>query len=190
MTELPVVIEAGLWLNVVFGAILIAVGGLIGRAIIVKGSSAPISAVASGVFLCVAALGLGVAILVQNIDWQLRLENRGVVLRAPFDLLRPSAEIAWSNIDQISVSARRSYRNTLTFDLIVNAKTGTRIDIVNAEEFPVAFGPLMQKIVTERAPQAKGHDKLADEFAYARAHASVTITAPYSARNAHGDRLP
>ena len=188
VTGLPIVVETYPWLSVIFGALVIGVSITLGRAVIESlrsGDATP--SIAAGAVGALFALGLGLSVALQNVHWQFRLDQQGVVLRAPFDYLRPSGKIAWADLTSVYV-AHGGYRGP-SFKLHFVGKDGTDITLLVAEDLPAQFGPLLQAVVVERAPQAKGAHDIAGQLAYARENSSAGISNGYWARNGRGERL-
>ena len=188
MTELPIVVEANQWLNVSFGLIMLAVSY-----VVVRGTFDPLSTdddvskLILGLFVALFTFGLGVSLLVDRLNWQFRLEEKGVTLHAPFSYIRPSGEIGWSEITSIYVSTG-GYRGGPSFKLHIRGKPGTEIIVTTVDRLPARFGTLLQKLVSERAPQAKGGAEIGEELADARRHPSF-LAAGYSVRNGRGELL-
>ena len=40
---------------------------------------------------------LGLELILQNLGWELRIDDKGIELHAPFDVMRPSGEVAWAD---------------------------------------------------------------------------------------------
>jgi hypothetical protein len=186
-TELPIVVETSAWLSLTLGGILIAFTILLARAIVKKFRSVSIASLVVSVIAGFGVFGLGAALFAQDVDWQFRLDPTGVVLRAPLDLMRPGGEIAWGDIVSVRMGSM-GYRMP-SYKLHFLAKDGTEIVVANMDSFPAAFGPLLQRILAERAPQAKGIQDVAENFAYARAHSHTLLAGGYWVRNARGELL-
>ncbi len=187
MTELPIVVEKSAWLSLVFGGLIIGSAFYLMRAAILKRNENA----AAAVFAIVTAfplLAFGSAVALQPIDWQLRFEERGIVLHAPFDLWRPGDEIAWSDVESVVITPGYSYRSQV-FHLIVEGKNGKRITVASADTLPPNFGPLLQKIVLERAPQAKNAREIAQQAQDARSQSYAILAVSYRIRDAHGEWL-
>jgi hypothetical protein len=189
VTELPIIVETSVWLSLTFGIILILASLLVARGIISTLQSEADPSVPSIAGLGVVALvafGLGASLALQNVGWQF-LDDKGVALRAPFDYMHPGGEIAWSEIASVSVVAGGN--RGPSFKLRFVSKGGTEIAVGTADRLPVQFGPLLQKLVTERAPQAKYGAEIAAQIANARAEMGLNIAAGYWARNGRGELL-
>ena len=83
MTELPIIVEAHAWLDVGFGVIMLLV-----TYVLVRGTFDPLdtdddmSKVIVGVLAALFTFGLGISLLVRDLNWQFRLEEKGIVLHA------------------------------------------------------------------------------------------------------------
>jgi hypothetical protein len=190
VTELPIIVETSVWLSLTFGIILILASLLVARGGVSTLQSEAAPSVPSIVGLGVVALvafGLGASLALQNVGWQFRLDDKGVALRAPFDYMHPGGEIAWSEIASVSVVAGGN--RGPSFKLRFVSKGGTEIAVGTADRLPVQFGPLLQKLVTERAPQAKYGAEIAAQIANAQAEMGLNIAAGYWARNGRGELL-
>jgi hypothetical protein len=186
VTELPIVVETTPWLSVGFGVILILVSLALVRGVFTSSGTDQVSGPIACLLLALFAFGLGISLAVQHLNWQLRLEEKGVILHAPFDYLRPSGEIGWSEITSVYVS-EAAYRGS-SFKLHIRGKPGTEIIVVSMDRMPAQFGILLQKLVAERAPQAEGSRGIGEQLDNARRH-PVFLAVGYSVRNGRGELL-
>jgi hypothetical protein len=189
VTELPIIVEAHAWLDVGFGVLMLLV-----TYVLVRGTFDPldtnddVSKVIVGVLAALFTFGLGISLLVRDLNWQFRLEEKGIVLHAPFDYMHPSAEIGWSEITSMSV-IEHSYRGGgRGWRLHIHGKPGREIVLHTIDRLPAQFGMGLQKLVSERAPQAKGGRTIAEDFNDARRHPAF-LAAGYSVRNGRGALL-
>ena len=187
MAELPIVVEANAWLDIVFGIIMLLVTFVIVRGLKSLNTDGGVSPLIVGVFAALFTFGLGVSFLVRNLNWQFRLEENAVILQAPFDYQWPSAEIAWSEITSVYLS-RMGNRGGTSFKLHIRGKPGTEIILAPADRLPAQFAMMLQKLLAERAPQAKGIGGIQEELDYARTH-PARLAPGYSARNGRGELL-
>jgi hypothetical protein len=140
-----------------------------------------------GLLVALFTFGLGLSLLVRHLNWQFRLEEKGIVLHAPFDYMHPSAEMGWSEITSVYVF-ESSYRGGASWKLRILGKPGTEIVVHTIDRLPAQFGRLLQTLVAERAPQAKDSGRIAEDFIYARRHPGFLANG-YSVRNGRGERL-
>jgi hypothetical protein len=186
MTELPIVVEITPWLSLGFGALLILASLVIARAVISSFETDEVGRSVAGLVGGLFSFGLGVSLVVQNLNWQFRIEETGIVLHAPFDYMRPGGEIGWSEITSVYVS-EGGIRGP-SFKLHIHGKPGTEIIVAGVDRMPAQFGMLLQKLVAERAPQAKGGQEIAEQLSYARRHPAF-LADGYSVRNGRGELL-
>ena len=190
MTELPIVVEANPWLDVGFGVIMLLVSFVLVRGTFFESSRADteVNTLIVGLFAALFTFGLGISLLVRDLNWQFRLEEKGIILHAPFDYMHPSAEIGWSDITSVKV-IEHSYRGGgRGWKVHIHGKPGTEIVVATIDRLPAQFGMLLQQLVSERAPQAKGGGEIAEDFNDARRHPAF-LAAGYSVRNGRGERL-
>lgn len=184
MTELPIVVETSAWASVIFGVVLILVSLALTQA---ARWAQDINGMLAGAAGALMTFVLGSALVLQNLGWQLRVDDKGIVLHAPFDALRPGGEIAWADMISVEV-VNRPYRGN-SFFLRVRGRAGAEILVANADRLPAQFGVALQKVVAERAPQVPDVKELAGQFEWARQTSWSVITSSYSARDGRGNPL-
>jgi hypothetical protein len=190
VTELPIIVETSVWLSLTFGIILIITSLLVARGIISTLQSEADPSVPSIAGLSVVALvafGLGACLAVQNVGWQFRIDDTGFVLRAPFDFNRPGGKIAWSEIESVYVMAG-GYRGP-AFHLRIVGKDGREISVTNVDRLPRQLGLVLQRLIAERAPQAKGAQDIAAQLDDARRSMGINIAAGYWVRDGRGELM-
>jgi hypothetical protein len=186
VTELPIVVETIPWLSVGFGVLLILLSLALVRGVFAESDTGEVSTSIVGLLAALFTFGLGISLAVQQLNWQFRIEEKGIVLRAPFDYMRPSGEIAWSEITSVYVS-QDGIRGP-SYKLHISGKPGTEIIVTVVDRLPAQFGTLLQKLVAERAPQAKGSGEIGEQLDDARRHPAF-LAAGYSVRNGRGELL-
>lgn len=188
VTELPIVVEPTPWLSLIVGLALMVGSFVLARRVVQWYRADEMSrSVVAGAVLAVMALGLGISLAIQNLNWQFRLDEKGITLHAPFDYVRPGGEIAWSDIASLYVSSE-GIRGP-SFKLRIRGRDGTEIVVANADLLPAQFGPPLQQLVTERAPQAKGGGEIAEELDDVRTHPAAFFASGYSVHNGRGESL-
>jgi hypothetical protein len=186
VTELPFVVETTAWLSVGFGVILVLSSFALARGVFASSDTDEVSRLIVGLLAALFTFGLGISLAVQHLNWQFRLEERGIILHAPFDYMRPSAEIGWSEITSVYVS-QDGIRSS-SYKLHIRGKPGTEIIVASMDRMPAQFGVLLQKFVAERAPQAEGSREIGEQLDNARRHPAF-LAAGYSVRNGRGELL-
>lgn len=187
VTELPIVVETIPWLSVGLGVLLILLSLALVRGVFASSGTDEVSRPIVAVLFALFTFGLGISLLVRDLNWQFRLEEKGIVLHAPFDYMQPSAEISWSEITSVYVS-HGGYRGGPSFKLHIVGKPGTEIIVASMDRMPAQFGMLLQNLVAERAPQAEGSRYIGEELADARSHPAF-LAQGYSVRNGRGELL-
>jgi hypothetical protein len=188
MRELPIVVETSLWLNMLFGAAL-----LIGSAALARSAASALRSgsmtlpIAMSFFGAMAAFALGIAVGLQKLNWQFRLDEKGITLKAPFDYWQPGMAIAWPELSSIRVS-NRGYRGP-SHKLVVVGKNANEIVVTNADLLPEAFGTMLEALLRNYAPQAKGATGIAAELADARNNRAAYLASGYTVRNGRGELL-
>ena len=109
MPELPIVAEASNWGAFILGAVQLIVAVAVVRVTWRLDSVRRIVGFAFALILLVP----GLILTLQNIGWQLRIDQKGIALRAPFDPLWPSGEIAWPDVTTVDI-VNRSFRGVPT----------------------------------------------------------------------------
>jgi hypothetical protein len=161
VTELPIVLETSLWPSAIFGIAMLVAAFLMARALR-RANTVTVVSGAAGTLLMLLALVGGLALTLQNVSWQLRLDNSGIALRAPFDVLRPGGDIAWPDLTSVEVVSH-VYRG-ISYQLRVRGKGGQEIVVASADRIPKPFFSVLRKVIAERAPQVGHVDDFADAF--------------------------
>jgi hypothetical protein len=184
VSELPIVVETSAWVSVIFGTLLILISLALAQA---ARWAQDINGMLGGAAGALVTFALGLALVLQNLGWQLRVDDKGIALHAPFDALRPGGEIAWVDMTSVDV-VNRPYRGN-SFFLRVRGRAGAEILVATADRLPPRFGVALQKVVAERAPQVPDVNELAGQFTWARQNSSSLIANSYSARDGRGNPL-
>jgi hypothetical protein len=184
VTELPIVVETSAWASVIFGVVLILVSVALTQA---ARWAQDVNGMLGGAVGALVTFVLGLALMLQSLGWQLRVDDKGIALHAPFDVLRPGGEIAWADMTSLEV-VNRPYRGN-SFFLRVRGRSGAEILVANADRLPPRFGVALQKVVAERAAQVPDIKELAGQFEWARQTSWSVITSSYSARDGRGNPL-
>ena len=178
MPELPIIVVASNWFFVILGAILIVVSmALVQRT---RRSKSPVMGIAflAGMFL------LGLHLALQDIGWQLRIDQKGIAVSAPFDPFWPRGEIAWPDVTAVDV-VNRPYRDAHYY-LRIRGQRGAELLIASADRLPPQFVAQLQAVVTKLAPQVTDVQELDGQFRYAREHSTSLIANSYSVRDGRG----
>lgn len=184
--ELPIVVETTPWLSVGFGVLLILASLVIARGVFASLDTDEVGRPILALLVALFTFGLGISLAVQNLNWQFRLEEKGIILHAPFDYMRPGGEIGWSEITSVYVS-QDGIRGP-SYKLHIRGKPATEIIVANMDRMPAQLGILLQKLVSERAPQAAGSREIGGELANARRHPGF-LAQGYSVRDGRGEFL-
>jgi hypothetical protein len=190
VTELPIIVETSVWLSLTFGIILILASLLVARGIIstLQSEANPsVPRIAGLGSLALVAFGLGACVAVQKVGWQFRIDDTGFALRAPLDFYRPGGKIAWSEIESVSVIVGGT--KGPAFHLRIVAKDGREITVTNVDRLPRQLGPVLQRLIAERAPQTKHAEDIAAQLDDARRSMGINIAAGYWVRNGRGELL-
>lgn len=184
MTELPIIVETSAWAIMLFGVMLLAVTFLLVQN--ARWSDEPKTVVGSIIGALVTG-ALGLALIVQHLGWELRVDDKGIVLHAPFDPMHPGGAIAWADMESVAV-IDRPYRGS-SYYLRIRGRRVADIMVTNADRLPPQFVAALQKTVAERAPQVHNPGYLGEEFDYARRNSSSMLANSYSARDGRGNPL-
>ena len=182
MPELPIVVEASNWGGFILGAMLIAATMALVR--VAWRSKSP-KQLAAGFAAAVITLVLGLVLTLQNIGWQLRIDQKGIVLRTPFDPFWPSGEIAWPDVTAVDV-VNRIGRGGPHYVLRIRGLRGVELLIASADRMTPPFVARLQAILARLAPQVTGVQELDGQFQYAREHSISLIGNSYSVRDGRG----
>ncbi len=148
MAELPIVVQTTEWLWMLFGVVMFGISlyvAVMARRVDDVVDRLKIAAIALVLFL------IGVALLVRDVGWELRLDRKSIAMHAPFDLFLPSAEIAWSDVtsvDFIDIGAR----GPAPF-LRVRGRGDTQIRVANPNALPQQFYVALRQTLAQRSPQ-------------------------------------
>jgi hypothetical protein len=183
MTELPIVVETSDWPQTVFGVILLGISFLLLQGMRSADNLNGAVKAGLGMLLC---FGLGLALLVQHLGWQLRVDEKGIALRAPFDVLYPGGQIAWPDITSVEVFDQ-AYRGPAYF-LRVRGRDGAEVLVANPGMLPQEFAVALQKTIAERAPQVADTNDLLGQLEPARRNTGL-LHSTFSARDGRGNAL-
>jgi hypothetical protein len=180
MADLPIIVELNPWPMVLFGLFALAVG--LGFALRLfktyRAGGFTVAYIPAG-GLAAALLGLGIELSLADLRWQFRIDDHGVTLRAPFDVLRPGGTVAWRDIASIDIESASS-RGGPSYKLHIRGRDGTEITLLNVDRLPPQFAPLFATLVSERASQAPRSQFLADEFDTARSDSRGFFSGGYT----------
>ena len=180
MPELPIVAEVYNWPSYILGAILLVIA--IAMAWFawqrLKGHKR-----VAGFVSVLIPLVLGLILIGRDIGWQLRIDQNGIALRAPFEPLWPSGEIAWSNVTAVEIVTHGN-RSPL-YGLNIRGQRGVELIIHDAGQLPPQFIALLQTVVAGFAPHVTDIKELDQQFQYAREH-STSLIYFYSVRDGRG----
>jgi len=136
VTELPIVMVSSSWGTSLLGAIML---GLMLTAIVnwIRSGEA-ISAGTLAFMLC--WIGVGFCFLPWAIPSQVRLEDKGIVQRAPFNFLVRDAEIAWTDIVSVEITVSHGLHTYVrSYGLAIIGKDGPVITL-DPDGLPASFG--------------------------------------------------
>ncbi len=189
MTQLPIIVEVSPWIGLIFGAGVIALALRLAWNVIRSARAGGMSAMTArqGVTVLVT-LGVGLVLILRDVVWQLRLDETGVVLHAPFDLQHRSGRIAWTDLVSAHVVIRRRGSSDI-YELGFTGADGTVIALWNADRLPEQLGPALQALIIARAPRATDGRDIAGQLAYVRRNAQAALAPGYRARDGHGEPL-
>lgn len=180
MPELPIVAEISNWGAFFLGAVLIAVAiAMVPMAWLLDGPRR----IASLAFALVP-LALGLINAGRDIGWQLRIDQTGIALRAPFEPFWQSGEIAWADLTAVKIV---NYGNRGPhYVLSIRGQRGAELLLASAAHMPPQFIAQLQAVVARLAPQVAGIETLARDFQYARENSSSVIYNSYTVRDGRG----
>jgi hypothetical protein len=179
--ELPIVAEVSNWGAFILGAMLIVGAVAVVRAAWRLDSLKRIAGLAGSLI----PLVLGLVLTLQNVGWQLRIDQKGIALRAPFDPLWPSGEIGWPDVTAVDIMTHW-YRDAPYYILRIRGQRGVELLIASADQIPPQFIAQLQAVVAKLAPQVTDIKELDREFQYAREHSSSVIYNSYAVRDGRG----
>lgn len=149
---LPVVLQIDAWQGFVFGLICVAVAiWAIRMAMRSYRSNGPTGGTIAGGALAMALIVLGTGIGLRHVGWRLRLDETGIALKAPLDVLMPSSRIAWADIASVRL-VERSYRGGISYRLNIAGIDGTAIELANADHLPKQFAAVFAELIATRMP--------------------------------------
>ncbi|HTR87917.1 MAG TPA: hypothetical protein VMI56_25775 [Reyranella sp.] len=113
--------------------------------------------------------GLGTMLFLQPVGWQLRFDQQGIALRAPFDLFADRGAIPWNDLKDIrfGMSSGRSSSPILKF---VDG-SGTVLTLQCLDGVPDGFWPAMAAVVEAKATNFRFKKDKEDWLASARGNA-------------------
>ena len=195
MPELPMVLEAIDWQEVMVGAAVVAFGVVVhasGRRALHMFNSGqrprmdpqdiPFTWFGG---LLVGALGL--AMLVDGFGWELRVDQNGIALSAPLEITHRGGSVAWTDMRSLDVSQYANLKSS--YGLYVNARETRGLMIGSADMLPRQFGEALQKVVAARAPQVTGGDDLVSRIEWARRNSHDLVSVTYSGHDGRGHPL-
>ncbi|MEI7712482.1 MAG: hypothetical protein WCI94_13675 [Rhodospirillales bacterium] len=186
---LPIVLEIDPWPAALCGLVAIAVSlyaiRQLRRSYRDKGLQ-PAHFSSGALVACLIALGIGIG--VERLGWRFRLDDHGVVLSAPFDVLRPGGSIAWENVVSVKVVGT-SYRGGMSYKLRIEGADGTEIVLSNADRLPKQLMPLLMKLLIEHTPEARRDRFRLQDFETADLEVQGWALGDYTARNGAGTIL-
>jgi hypothetical protein len=189
VTELPIIVEVSPWIGLIFGAGVITLALRLAWNVIRSVRTGDMSAMTArqGVAVLVT-LGVGLVLILRDVVWQLRLDETGIVLHAPFDLQHHSGQIVWTGLVSAHVVIRRRGSSDI-YELSFTGVDGTVIALWNADRLPEQFGLALQALIVERAPRATDGRNIAGQLADVRRNAQAALAPSYRARDGHGEPL-
>lgn len=180
MPELPIVAEVSNWGAFILGAMLIVGAVAVVRVAWRLDSLKRIAGFAGALI----PLVLGLVLTLQNVGWQLRIDQKGIALRAPFDPLWPSGEIGWPDVTAVDIVSHL-YRDA-HYILRIRGQRDVELLIASADQMPPQFVAQLQAVVAKLAPQVTNIKELDRQFQYAREHSTSVIANSYSVRDGRG----
>jgi hypothetical protein len=184
MPELPIMLDVRDWPGILMGACC-----LVAALVTVYRARRASEITARSVIGGLAVAGLGVLLLVQPLGWELRVDDAGIALSAPFDLLYRSGKVAWADMTAVEFIDRPS-RGGSNYFLRISGRDGTELLVAAAETLPPPFAVALQKVVAARAPQLTGVGDLAGQLAFVRQNTHDVLARTYSAQDGRGNALP
>jgi hypothetical protein len=189
MAELPIIVDVNPWPMTLFGVFAVAVSLYLLLRLLRSARVGGFTTAKIGTSVMVITLfGLGVALSLANVTWQFRIDEHGMALRAPFDILRPGGEVAWRDVASIDLSTN-SYRGGPSYKLHIRGRDGTEITLLNVDRLPAQFARVFTALLSERAPQARRSQYLIDEFDAARNDSHGFLSGGYTVHGGTGTVL-
>ena len=124
-------------------------------------------------------LGVGLVLILRDVVWQLRLDETGIVLHAPFDLQHHSGRIIWTDLASARVVIRR-HRMDDIYELSFTGADHTVIALWNADR--------AEQFGRDNA-EASGLAAPVVQLTYVRRNAQAALAPSYRARDGHGEPL-
>ena len=180
MPELPIVAEIHNWGAFILGAALIVAAA----ACVPVAWRLPGRKRIAGFAGLLIPLVLGLVPILRDIGWQLRIDQTGIALRAPFEPFWPSGEIAWPDLTAVDI-VDYGYRGPHHV-LSIRGQRGVELRLASAAHMPPQFIAQLQAVVARFAPQVTGIKDLDRQFQYAREHSDAVIYNSYSVRDGRG----
>jgi len=152
MQPRPLVIASDYGADIVVGAAAVLGGIWLGArllAIIRREGWKPAGVAALA--LALVSLGGEVLLCIRHVGWQLRVDDEGITLRAPFDLQNPSRQIIWADLETVRFSAA-GYRGPAR-QLHLVARNGREIVLLNAGKLPAKQ---LQEAIARYAGSTRG----------------------------------
>lgn len=95
--------------------------------------------------------GIGTALLIQPLGWQLRCDRDGIALSAPFDLSTTSEEIRWSDLKDLRIGSTGGRANKPMLRFV--GKGGATIDLKVLDGVPAGYWPALAAAIEANAPE-------------------------------------
>jgi hypothetical protein len=178
--ELPIVAEVTNWGAIIMGAILIVTSMALVRVAWRLDNQKRIK----GVAFALIPLALGLIPALRDIGWQLRIDQNGIAVRAPFDLFMPSGEIAWPDVTAVDIVTH--WQRGAYYRLRIRGQHGAELLIHGAGRMPPQFVGQLQAVVARLAPQVTGIKNLDRQFQDARENSTWGTLYSYSVRDGRG----
>jgi hypothetical protein len=184
--ELPIIVEASAWRSILFGAcFVIAALYLLRHAKQAKEAKVFYGSIVTAL----AFFAFGMVFVLQHVRWELRVDDNGIALRAPFDVWGGTGAIGWSEMAAVKIVTRTGKGGSKYYLLHVDGPGGALIEVTDVGRLPRQFVVELQKIVAARAPQAKDMGRLVDDFEVAVRNGDELLGPSYSAHGGRGQLL-